>query len=112
MIPSAKIVKANAAGDRAQRVGRLGRGLNVGDAVSVQRRRRRQHDEQRDDIREPHADERIDLHARHLHGRLLGRAMSGFAAGSSFSSSTSSAACQKKRYGLIVVPNTATTTVR
>src|SRR3982074_3778539 len=34
------------------------------------------------------------------------------AAGSALSSSTSCDACQKKRYGLMVVPKTATTTVR
>ena len=113
MMPSAKIGEGEAAGDRAQRLGRLGGGLDVGDAVRVQRRRGRQHDEQRDDVGEAHADERIELHAGHLRAAPARAPRSAaWRSGSSFSSSTSSPACQKNRYGLIVVPNTATTTVR
>ena len=89
--------KGEAAGDRAQRLGRLGGGLDVGDAVRVQRRRRRQHDEQGDDVGETHADDRVELHADHLPGACSGASISGLALGSCFSSSTSSAACQKKR---------------
>ena len=86
------------AGDRPQRLGGLRRGLDIGDAVRVQRRRGRQHDEQRDDVGEAHADERVELDAAQLAAapaRALRQAA--WLSGSSFSSSTSSAACQKNR---------------
>ena len=41
--------------------------------MGVQRRGRRQHDEQRDDVRKAHADERVELDARELARRLLRR---------------------------------------
>ena len=60
------------AGDRPQRLGRLRRRLDVGDAVLVQRHRRRDHDAQRDQVRERHAEERVLLDARQVLGDVPG----------------------------------------
>jgi hypothetical protein len=56
--------------DRSQGLGRLRRRLDIGDPMRIERRRRRQDDEQRDEIGEAHADDRIQLYARQLSRRL------------------------------------------
>ena len=61
MMPEANSAKANSPGDRTQRLSRLLRALDVGDAVNVQRSRRRQHDEKGDRVREDHADIGVEL---------------------------------------------------
>jgi hypothetical protein len=60
------------AGDRAQGLGRLRRGLDLRDAVLVQRHRRRDDDAQGDDVRESHADDRVLLDAGQVLGHVLG----------------------------------------
>ena len=113
MMPSANSAKREVAGQRPQRLGRLRGGLDVGDACDVQRRRRAEDDAERDDVGERHAEVGVDLDAVAGARRApSGACASAPAAGSALRSSTSCDACQKNRYGLIVVPKTATITVR
>ena len=112
MMPMLNRMKAEFAGDRLERLGRLLRGLDVGLAVGVQRRGRGQHDEEGDDVRHAHADTRSPRRCAEADaGACCGFSSKGASLGSASSSSTSCELCQKNRYGLIVVPNTATTSV-
>src|ERR1051325_12242563 len=54
------------AGDRLQRRGRLLRGLDVGQALLVQRCRCRDDDAEGDQVRQPHAEISVDLDAAEL----------------------------------------------
>ena len=108
MMPSANKQEGEAAGDRPQRLCGLRGGLDRRDAMRVERRGGREDDEHRDDVAEDHADQRVLADARHLRPRLLRRRRKAAWNGCRFSSSISCAACQKNRYGLIVVPRMAT----
>ena len=55
MMPEREQKKRERAGERPQRFGGLGRGVDVGYAVGMQRRRRGDDDEKADDVRQHHA---------------------------------------------------------
>ena len=81
---------------------------DVGDAVGVQGERGRQDDEEHHEVREERSDADVEPAVAQI-SRGSPRARSDERPRPvAFSSSTSCDACQKKRYGLIVVPRIAT----
>jgi hypothetical protein len=96
MMPG-KYRKGKIAGNRAKRLGCLRRCLDIGHIVSVQRRGGRQHDEESYYVGETHSHKGVDCMRASCLGACRGALIKGLAPASSFSSSTSSDACQKNR---------------
>ena len=101
-VANSKPARSPASGRSAR--ARLIGGRDVGDPVRVQRGRGGDHDRRGDPDRRHHPAGDVDAHRGEV---LVGRPGSSGLGPAPRSSSTSSLACQKNRYGDTVVPNTA-----
>ena len=101
MMPQANSAKVNSPASGRSACGGLRRAVDVGDAVGVKRQRGGEHHAEGDDVREQHADRRVELDAlqvlahegrRHRRAAVLRVAVS-----MRWRCSASCAACQKNR---------------